>query len=133
MAPFIHRLRVRYHECDAQGVVFNANHFAYVDVALTELWREAFGSYGAMVDRGVDVVVAETTARFLAPTRFDDELDIVLDVERVGTTSLITATETRRGDEVLVCGSIRHVCVDPSTLLKQPFPQDVRAQLSAYH
>jgi acyl-CoA thioester hydrolase len=132
VAPFSHRLRVRYHECDAQGIVFNANHFAYVDVALTELWREAFGSYGAMVERGVDLVVAEATARFLAPTRFDDEVDIVLGVEHVGTTSLVTRTETRRGDDVLVQGSIRHVCVDPLTLGKQPFPADVRAALGTY-
>ena len=55
MHPFVHRLRVRYHECDAQGVVFNANHVAYVDVALTELWRAVFGSYSSMVERGFDV------------------------------------------------------------------------------
>ena len=64
---FVHRLRVRYHECDAQGVVFNANHFAYFDVALTELWRAAFGSYGAMLEQGLDLVVAEVTARFRRP------------------------------------------------------------------
>ena len=34
-APFVHRLRVRYGECDAQGVVFNANYLMYFDVALT--------------------------------------------------------------------------------------------------
>jgi acyl-CoA thioesterase FadM len=28
MAPFVHRLRVRYHECDQQGRVFNAHYFA---------------------------------------------------------------------------------------------------------
>jgi hypothetical protein len=52
MPPFVHRLRVCYHECDQQGIVFNANHFAYFDVVLTELWRAAFGSYGAMVALG---------------------------------------------------------------------------------
>jgi acyl-CoA thioester hydrolase len=57
MPPFVHRLRVRYHECDQQGIVFNANHFAYFDVVLTELWRAAFGSYGAMVASGADVQV----------------------------------------------------------------------------
>ena len=49
---FSHTLRVRYAECDAQGIVFNANHFAYFDITLTELWREAFGSYDAMVSAG---------------------------------------------------------------------------------
>jgi acyl-CoA thioester hydrolase len=123
---------VRYHECDAQGIVFNANHFSYVDVAFTELWREAFGSYGTLVARGVDVVVGEATARFLMPTRFDDEIEIVLGVTHVGTTSLVTSTETRRGRDVLVQGSIRHVCVDPGTLGKRPFPGEVRAVLETY-
>jgi acyl-CoA thioester hydrolase len=27
--PFRHRFRVRYAECDAQSVVFNAHYFAY--------------------------------------------------------------------------------------------------------
>jgi acyl-CoA thioester hydrolase len=133
VTAFVHRLRVRYHECDAQGIVFNANHFAFFDVALTELWREAFGSYGLMVERGVDVVVAEAGASFLGPARFDDELDISLRVTKLGTTSMVTETRTTRADgELLVEGSIRHVCVDPATLLKQPFPGDVRAELESY-
>ena len=133
VSAFAHRLRVRYHECDAQGIVFNANHFAYFDIALTELWREAFGSYDAMVQRGVDVVVAEAGARFLAPARFDDEVDIVLRIEKLGSTSMTTATQTLRADgELLVSGTIRHVCVDPSTLAKQPFPDDVRETLEKY-
>jgi acyl-CoA thioester hydrolase len=133
VSAFVHRLRVRYHECDAQGIVFNAHHFAFADIALTELWREAFGSYGAMVERGVDVVVAEAGARFLAPARFDDELDVALRIEQLGNTSMTTAIETRRTDgALLVEGSIRHVCVDPRTLAKQPFPEDVRATLERY-
>lgn len=133
MSEFVHRLRVRYHECDAQGIVFNANHFAYFDVALTEMWRDAFGSYGAMVERGVDVVVAEAGARFLAPVRFDDEVDVALRVEHVGTTSMTTVAQTRNAaGDILVEGSIRHVCVDPVPLGKQAFPDDVRATLLTY-
>ena len=44
------QIRVRYGECDPQGVVFNANHFGYFDVILTEAWREAIGPYGAMLE-----------------------------------------------------------------------------------
>ena len=68
--PFVHRLRVRFHECDPQGIVFNAQWFTYFDVTLTELWREAFGSYTALVEEGSDVVVVDVQARFLAPGRF---------------------------------------------------------------
>ncbi len=38
-ADFVHELRVRYGECDPQGIVFNANYLLYFDVAFTELWR----------------------------------------------------------------------------------------------
>ena len=63
--PFSHQLRVRYAECDSQGVVFNAHYLAYFDISITELWRAAFGGYQVMIDRGVDVVVAEAQLRFL--------------------------------------------------------------------
>ena len=31
MPDFVHELRVRYGECDPQGIVFNANYLAYFD------------------------------------------------------------------------------------------------------
>src|SRR5689334_10543454 len=102
--PFVHRHRVRYHECDAQGIVFNANLFTFFDVTLTEWFREMFGSYDALVKAGADVVLAETTARFRAPARFDDEVAIEAGVERLGTTSMVVTFTARRGEDTLVEG-----------------------------
>ena len=65
--PFSHELRVRYGECDAQGIVFNANFLAYVDVVLTEIWRQSMGSYDGLLATGVDTVVGEANMRFLGP------------------------------------------------------------------
>src|SRR3954454_15300237 len=96
--PFRHRLRVRYHECDPQGVVFNANYVAYFDVAITEWWREAFGAYQEMFSRGLDIVVGEVTVRFRAPARFDEELDVLPEVAHLGTTSLRTKLTVLRAD-----------------------------------
>ena len=42
--PFTLLLRVRYGECDAQQVVFNARYGFYIDVAATEFYRALFGS-----------------------------------------------------------------------------------------
>jgi acyl-CoA thioester hydrolase len=130
--PFVHRLRVRFHECDPQGVVFNAHYFTYVDIALTEMWREAFGSYGDVVASGTDVVVVEAGASFRAPARFDDELDVELRIERLGTTSMAMATAIRRDGELLVEGRIVHVFVDTATMAKQAIPDRLRAGLEAY-
>src|ERR1700689_911564 len=108
--PFVHRLRVRYGECDPQGIVFNANYLLYFDVAFTELWREAVGPWQTMVERGVDAVVAETNLKFRAPARFDDELELRARVRQLGTTSITTEIDVTRDSELLVQGWLRHVC-----------------------
>jgi acyl-CoA thioester hydrolase len=131
-APFAHRLRVRYHECDQQGRVFNAHYFAYFDIALTELWRAAFGSYEAVVSRGVDVVVVQATARFRAPACFDDEIDVEVVVARMGGTSLTLEPTVRRDGELLVAARTVHVCVDPATMAKREIPGFVREGLEPY-
>jgi acyl-CoA thioester hydrolase len=128
--PFTHRLRVRYSECDAQGVVFNGQYLFFYDVALTELWRDRIGPYQEMVERGFDVVVAEATTRFRAGARFDEELDIEMHVKHLGTTSMIIHPVFRVGERLIADGEVRHVFVDPATLRKTPMPDDIRAALS---
>jgi acyl-CoA thioester hydrolase len=133
LTPFVHQLRVRYHECDAQGIVFNAHHFAYFDITLTELWREAFGSYDAVRDDfGSDVVVADAQASFRGSPRFDDLLDIEMRIEKLGNSSMVATFEEKRDGEVLVSGRMVHVFVDPETMQKQPIPDAVRERLSPY-
>jgi acyl-CoA thioester hydrolase len=131
---FTHRLRVRFGECDPQGVVFNANYLLYFDVAYTELWREAFpGGWDAMVQGGVDLVVAESNQRWRSPARFDDELDVHLTLSRLGNTAITTTYEMRTAQDVLVLeGEIRHVVVDPGTGAKEPMPDWLRSGLAPY-
>jgi acyl-CoA thioester hydrolase len=128
-APYLHELRVRYGECDPQGIVFNANYLLYYDVAFTELWREAIGPWSVMNERGVDVVVAEASLRFLAPARYDDVVGLSIAVEHLGATSIVTGWQARREDEVLVEGGMRHVCVDAATWRKTELPDWLRAGL----
>src|SRR5437879_2589715 len=130
--PFTHKLRVRYAECDVQGVVFNAHYLAYVDVGITELWRAAFGSYQAMLDRGVDVVVAEAQLRFRSPAKFDDELTLELAITHLGRTSIVSSHRIRRNQEALVDCTIRHVMVDRKTLAKTPIPTWAREGLAPW-
>jgi acyl-CoA thioester hydrolase len=133
MPGFVHHLRVRYNECDAQGHVFNANYLVYFDVILTELWREALGSYDALTADGVDLVVAEVGVRFRAPARFDDELEITLDVERLGNTSMVSAIGIARDGTRLAEGRIVHIFVRADRLgEKAPIPDHVRRILRRY-
>ena len=129
---FKHTLRVRYSECDPQGVVFNANYVAYFDVILTELWREALGSYQDMVEGGTDMVVAEVNVRFLGPARFDDEVEFEARLTRLGETSMSTRIDSSTGGHPVVQGEIRHVFIDPATKAKTPMPENIRTALRPY-
>jgi acyl-CoA thioester hydrolase len=127
--PFTYELRVRYGECDAQGIVFNANFLAYVDVVLTEIWRESMGSYDLLLETGVDTVVAESNLRFLAPSRFDDILRIEGGFDGLGTTSTMLKLWFRRDDDLLVEADVRYVFVDLENWEKSPIPDAVRKGL----
>jgi acyl-CoA thioester hydrolase len=130
--PLEYPLRVRYGECDVQGVVFNSHYLAYFDVSITELWRSAFGSYQSALDRGWDVMVAEASVRYLSPARFDDELRMAVSIDRMGTTSLVTRHRVWRGEELLVEGTLRHVWVDTATYTKEPIPASAREALEPW-
>jgi acyl-CoA thioester hydrolase len=133
--PFRHRIRVRFNECDGQGVVFYANYLMYFDVAMTELWRESFGGgYSGMIAKGTDAMVAEASIRYRASARFDDELDLVATVTRIGTTSSMTSVRAERAADGVVLAEcdLRHVFIDPETLEKKEIPEEVRAGMAKY-
>jgi len=129
---YTHRLRVRYSECDQQGVVFNAHYFAYFDDVLTEVWRDVHEPYRDMVKSGVDVVVAEARARFRSPARFDEEIDLVWWVTGLGNTAMTTRIDVQRDGELLVEGEMRHVFVEAGTNEKREIPGAYREKLEAY-
>lgn len=129
---FAHSFRVRYGECDPQGIVFNANYVAYFDHGFTELWREAFGSYAVMEERGVDMVVAEVNVQFRGSARFDDLVTLSLAIESLGTTSMTSRLWLHRDEELLVEGRMRHVVVDAQSWEKTEIPDWLREGLAPY-
>jgi acyl-CoA thioester hydrolase len=130
--PFVYKLRVRYGECDPQGVLFNANYLAYIDHTITELWRAAYGGYGAMLDRGLDIVVAAATMQFRGSARFDDVITIEATVINLGTTSVTTAYRFLRDEELLLEAELRHVFVTRATATKTPRPDWAREGLARW-
>jgi acyl-CoA thioester hydrolase len=117
-----------------QGIVFYGHYLAYFDIAITELYREAIGSWTVLADHGADLVVAEAGVRYRASARFDDEIDLVASIRQLGTTSVVTdlAIERAADGALLVEGELRHVFVDPESLTKRDIPAPVRSQLERY-
>jgi YbgC/YbaW family acyl-CoA thioester hydrolase len=128
------RIRVRFNETDAAGIVFFANYFVWADVATESLLRMDAVS-GAAPDGAprFPLPIVECGATFLAPTRFDDELDIETRIESIGTSSVRFAhTITRTSGEVVARLFVQRVLVGfvDGTLVKQPLPDELRAYLT---
>lgn len=128
---FRYRLRVRYAECDAQKVVFNARYGDYVDLAATEFMR-ALGYGEALLDGRLDYQLVRQTIDWRAPAHFDDVLSISVTSPHQGHTSFTLRFEFRRaGDEaVLACAETVYVLVTPA-LVKTAIPDHLRASLTA--
>ncbi len=75
MEPFEWPIRVYYEDTDAQGVVYYANYFRYMERARTE-WLRSLGVDQSQLlnEERRMFVVTETKAEFLLPAKFNDEV-----------------------------------------------------------
>jgi acyl-CoA thioester hydrolase len=116
-----------------QGHVFNAHYLTWFDMAHTGLLTEALGrSYQELVASGIDVLVAESGVRYLAPARFDEKLEIGVQLDPPTNSSLTSRFAVSRDGEAIAEGFLRHVCVDARTLAKIPWPEEIRTAFAPY-
>ncbi|GGZ98167.1 4-hydroxybenzoyl-CoA thioesterase [Arenicella chitinivorans] len=130
--PFTHYLRVRYAECDAQGVVFNARYGEYVDVAATEFSRAVWGNYQDLLARGLDTQVVKLTTTWVAPARFDDVLAIDVALAHLGRSSyqLTLTHRCHPTGKHIATSEITYVMVDSGAYQSTPIPDDLRQRLT---
>lgn len=127
---FRYYLRVRYGECDAQKVVFNARYAEYVELAVTEFFR-ALG-YGEELASGeLDYQLVKQTIEWKAPARFDQVIEINVRNQHLGNTSFALACEFRVAgeDRTIATAETVYVLVDTHTLRKRVLPVELRSRL----
>ncbi|MDF1820739.1 MAG: thioesterase family protein [Alcanivoracaceae bacterium] len=131
MSVFRYLFRVRYGECDAQNVVFNARYADYADLAATEFLRAIGMDYRDVLARGLDNQVVKLTLEWQAPARFDDVLSAEVCCDQVGNSSYRLAITFRRWPELTPVSRAEavYVMVTIDNWQKTPVPDDIRAAL----
>lgn len=112
-------LRVYYEDTDAQGVVYYANYFRFLERARTEWLRSLGVDQEAMlrVERRMFVVVS-VTADFVAPARFNDELIVTARLGGLTRASFDIEQEIYRADKertLLLKGGVKVAYLDAET------------------
>ncbi|GJL94361.1 MAG: hypothetical protein DHS20C05_07660 [Hyphococcus sp.] len=127
---FFHPLRVRWAECDAQGIVFNVNYFLYFDVAMTEYMRALGVSFSG--DKQLEFYTVSANADYHGSAVFDDELEVGVRCERLGKKSLSIVYGIFRGNEHLTSGTLVYVHAEPGTKNTSPLPSWFIDRLTAF-
>lgn len=121
------RIRVRYSECDAQQVVFNARYADYADLAATEYMRALIGKHQKLLSAGYDTQVVNLHIDWFASAIFDDVLNLSIYVTHIGNTSFQLTTDCTRinsnGDaEKIAIMKTTYVIVDTKHYAKSKIP-----------
>jgi acyl-CoA thioester hydrolase len=129
--PFRYYLRVRYQECDAQHVVFNARYGDFIDLACFEFLRAALPTPEACSDGSFETQTVRQVVEWKAPARFDDVLEISVWTSQLGSTSFTLSFVIRRAGaaDVLVTSETVYVHVDKASYTKRPIALEIRAAL----
>ena len=120
MSQFEHR--VRYHEVDQQGILFNARYFEIADVGHTEFIRDLGWTYPELNSLGADPSVVHIDADFVKAAKFDDVLDVEVECLKVGRSSFVLRTVLHRSGELLAVVTATHVNVDAEAGSSLPLP-----------
>lgn len=122
-----HLHRVRYVECDMQGVMHNSQYLAVIDDA-TDVWTHPV--LAECVAAGWDFMVKRVDMVWHSPARHGDELVLDLDVRRWGTASFDLGVEAGVEGVPCVSATLIYVGVDLVQRRPSPVPDFVRTHLS---
>jgi acyl-CoA thioester hydrolase len=124
--PFAWPVRVYYEDTDAQGVVYYANYFRFMERARTE-WLRALGvdMVALQAEERRIFVVAEVQVRFLAPARLSDELTVTARLAKLTRVSFDIEQQIYRGNadgELLISGIVKAAYLDADTMRPKRIP-----------
>ena len=91
-------IRVRYADTDQMGITYHANYLVWFEVGRTDWLRHHGWTYRDMERDGFRLPVIEVSCRYLAPARYDDELEVYTRA------ALVTPVRVRFDYEVRLAG-----------------------------
>ena len=127
--PFELPVRVYYEDTDAQGVVYYANYFRFMERARTE-WLRSLGVDMVRLqeeDRRI-FVVAEVNVKFHAPARLSDELVVTAglkDLTRVAFDIEQKIFRNSTDGDLLISGIVKAAYLDADTMRPKRVPSSI--------
>jgi acyl-CoA thioester hydrolase len=127
--PFELPIRVYYEDTDAQGVVYYANYFRFMERARTE-WLRSLGvdMLRLQEEERRIFVVAEVNAKFLQPARLSDNLIVtarLADLSRVAFDIEQRIYRNSTDGDLLISGMVKAAYLDADTMRPKRVPPSI--------
>lgn len=107
---------VRYAETDQMGVVHHAVYPIWFELARTDFIKVIGLTYSQMEHDGILLPVAELTARYRIPAKYEDELTVETHIEKITPSRIVFGYRIYRDNDpektVMVEGASIHAWVD---------------------
>ncbi|MBO6852859.1 MAG: tol-pal system-associated acyl-CoA thioesterase [Marivivens sp.] len=121
--------RVYYEDTDLAGIVYYANYLKFIERARTEWVREIGVDQGALkADTGIVFAVRRVEADYLAPARFDDDIEVRTRVEKATGARIVLRQAVLRDNETLFTALVTLVAISGDGLPAR-IPAVLRSQL----
>lgn len=113
--PFIYRREIKFYETDMVGIVHFSNFFRLMEEAEIAFWKSrGISLFEAWEGKILSFPRVSAKCDFKSSAKFDDMLDIVVQVLRVGRSSISFGFEMRIGDRLLATGEVTACCCELS-------------------
>jgi acyl-CoA thioester hydrolase len=127
--PFELPVRVYYEDTDAQGVVYYANYFRFMERARTEWLRSLGVDMVRLQDEERRIfVVAEVQAKFHAPARLSDDLVVTAGLQGLTRVSFDIEQRIYRNStdgELLISGIVKAAYLDADSMRPKRVPSSL--------
>lgn len=110
---FSHRLRVRFAETDAMGIVHHSRYLPMMEEARVAYLRHIGHPYQSIRESGVDMNVLEAFVQYRMPLVFDDVVDVHVTLASVERASFQMAYLLTVDGDVRATGVTAHGAVTP--------------------
>jgi len=134
MSHFIHRLEVRFRDCDPMGHTNNAVYLTYLEQTRFAHWRSLWGFGTPQLAPGLPgVILARVECDYRRSATYGDLLEVRMRVAEIGRTSFRYEYEIvdQEGRIVLTAKTVQ-VMYDYATEKPVPIPDDIRALLAIH-
>ncbi len=124
---YSHPVRVRYVDCDMQGVVYNAHYLTFIDDGFDCWLRELASDFENV--HGWEVMLKRVEVIWDGPAHFGEVIDIGIDVTRWGNTSFDATFTGTVDDRAVFTATVTYVTVDHDEHRPLPIPEPLRTHL----